>query len=153
VSFVVKLLIFHKEDVMHSHRVILCALFLGVFSAFSSLALAQQSCIKAETQEHRVPDFRVADACNPDDAKLVIVDTLLAQAESERKTKCPACKCQFAQPSICTTAILDWPALDARLQITPIRRSQCKSGVGWLVVLTGKGSDDRFRSACKCVPQ
>ena len=135
---------------MHHYRVIWCALFFGVLSP---LAFAQQACVKTETQEHRVPDFRVADACDPQDAKLVIVDTLLAQAESERKTKCPACKCQFAQPSVCTTAIVDWPSLDARLQISPIRRSQCKSSVGWLVVLNGKGSDDHFRSACKCVPQ
>ena len=135
---------------MRCYRVICCAWFLGVLSP---LAFAQQSCLKTETQEHRVPDFRVAAACDPQEGKLVIMDALLAQAESERKTKCPACKCQYAQPSVCTTALVDWPALDARLQATVIRRSQCKAGVGWLVVLTGNGANDRFKSACKCVPQ
>ncbi|HLQ51002.1 MAG TPA: hypothetical protein VK129_05850 [Terriglobales bacterium] len=135
---------------MSRYRFILCGLVLGLFPG---LAVSQEACTKAGSQDHQVPNFRVAATCSVDEGKAVIIDTLLAQAESERKTKCPACKCQFAQPSVCTTAILDWQLLDARLQITPIRRSQCKSGVGWLVVLTGKGSNDRFRSACNCVPQ
>jgi len=133
---------------MHCRRVILCCLFVGLFSGW---AASQEACAKAGTQEHQVPNFRVAAACSQEEAKAVIIDALIAQAEAERKTKCPACKCQYAQPSVCTTVLEDWPALDARIQLSPIRRQQCRSGVGWVARLTGNGSNDRFRSACTCV--
>jgi len=133
---------------MHWYRVILCGLFFGLFSC---LLVAQERCEKAGSQEHQVPNIRVAVGCNQEEIKAIIIDSLLTQAESERRTKCPACKCQYAQPSVCTTILEDWAVLDARIQISPIRRQQCKSGVGWVAVLTGKGSNDKFRSACACV--
>ena len=133
---------------MHCRHVILCGLFVGLFSGW---AVSQEACAKAGTQEHQVPNFRVAAACSQEEAKAVIIDALIAQAEAERKTKCPACKCQYAQPSVCTTVLEDWPALDARIQLSPIRRQQCRSGVGWVARLTGNGSNDRFKSACTCV--
>ena len=133
---------------MRVYRAILCGLVLGVFS---SCALSQERCEKAGVQEHQVPNFRVATSCSPEEARAVIIDTLLAQAESERKTKCPACKCQYAQPAVCTTVLENWSALEGRIQMSPVRRKSCKGGVGWQAVLTGNGSNDRFRSACACV--
>jgi hypothetical protein len=133
---------------MRVYHAILCGLVLAVFP---SMVLSQERCEKAGVQEHQVPNFRVATSCNPEEARAVIIDTLLAQAESERRTKCPACKCQYAQPSVCTTVLADWSALDARIQVSPIRRKSCKNGVGWVARLTGNGSNDRFRSACACV--
>src|SRR5260370_30720828 len=114
---------------MSRYRVILCGLVLGLFPC---LAVSQEACTKAGSQDHQVPNFRVAATCNVDEGKAVIIDTLLAQAESERKTKCPACKCQFAQPSVCTTAILELQFLGAKLQISPIPRSPFKSLISLL---------------------
>jgi hypothetical protein len=133
---------------MRVYRVILCSLILGVFPC---LAVAEEQCNKAGVQEHQIPNFRVAAGCNAEEVKGVIIDSLIAQAEAERRTKCPACKCQYTQPSVCTTVLEDWSALDARIQVSPIRRKSCKNGVGWVARLTGNGSNDRFRSACTCV--
>jgi hypothetical protein len=133
---------------MHVYRAILCSLVLAIFP---SLVLSQERCEKAGEQEHQMPNFRVAAGCNQEEVKAVIIDSLLAQAESERKTKCPACKCQYAQPAVCTTGLEDWQAIEGRIQIWPIRRKSCKSGVGWLAKLTSNGSSDRFRSVCNCV--
>jgi hypothetical protein len=133
---------------MRFYRGVLCCVTLAVLP---SLAFAQERCEKAGVQEHQVPNFRVATSCNPEEAKAVIIDALLAQAESERRTKCPACKCQYAQPAVCTTMLENWSALDGRIQLSPIRRKSCRSGVGWQAVLTGNGSNDRFRSTCGCV--
>jgi hypothetical protein len=135
---------------MRVYRVILCSLVLVIFP---SLALAEEQCGRASEQEHQIPNFRVAAGCSPEEVKAVIIDSLITQAESERRTKCPACKCQYAQPSVCTTVIEDWPAVDARIQLSPIRRRSCRSGVGWVARLTGNGSNDRFRSSCTCVAQ
>ena len=135
---------------MRVYRTILCGLVLGVLS---SLAVAQEACQRAGAQEHQVPNFRVTAGCDREEVKAVIIDALIAQAEAERKTKCPACRCQFAQPSVCTTEIENWAALDARIQLLPIRRKQCKSGVGWVAKLLGNGPNDKFTSQCSCVPQ
>jgi hypothetical protein len=90
--------------------------------------------------------------CTKDGARLGIIAKLLAQAKSERKTKCEELECDGLEDGECLTTIddTDLQRLEGQINYFPIRRKGCPRNVGWLARLVAR--PPKFKSICICVP-
>src|SRR6185503_1600298 len=90
-------------------------------------------------QTHNVAVLRGV-GCTKDEAKLAIIDALLAQAERERKVNCEDLECMGAEGDQCQTTIDpdNLQRLEGQIKYFPIRRKKCPRKIGWLAELAAK---------------